>query len=232
MIRVALVDDQPLVRAGLRALLERAEDISVVGEAGDGDAGVALVADQRPDVVLMDVRMPVTDGLDATRRIVADERLRDVRVIVLTTFDTDEHIFDAIRLGAVGFLLKDIAPDELRGAVRVVAGGEALLSPSVTRRVMDAVTTPAQPVAAHRIQHLTQREREVLAEVGAGRSNAEVAAALYISPATARTYVSRLLAKLDARDRSQLVVIAYECGLVTPGRAVSTSHPQPGRRRS
>lgn len=217
MIRVVLVDDQHLVRAGLRALLERAEDITVVGEADDGDTGLALVADQLPDVVLMDIRMPGTDGLDATRRIVADERLRDVRVVVLTTFDTDEHIFEAIRRGAAGFLLKDIAPDDLRRAVRVVAGGEALLSPSVTRRVMDAVTTQAHPTAADRLEQLTQREREVLAEVALGRSNDEVAAALYISPATARTYVSRLLTKLDARDRSQLVVIAYESGLVTPG---------------
>ncbi len=217
MIRVVLVDDQPLVRAGLRALLERAEDITVVGEADDGDAGLALVTDEVPDVALMDIRMPGTDGLDVTRRIVADARLRDVRVIVLTTFDTDEHIFEAIRIGAAGFLLKDIAPDELRRAVRVVAGGEALLSPSVTRRVMDAAGTRAQPTSAHRLERLTQREREVLAEVALGRSNDEVAAALYISPATARTYVSRLLTKLDARDRSQLVVIAYESGLVTPG---------------
>ncbi|MGH3979751.1 MAG: response regulator transcription factor [Pseudonocardiaceae bacterium] len=217
MIRVVLVDDQHLVRAGLRALLDRADDITVVGEADDGETGLALVRAERPDVVLMDIRMPGTNGLAATRGIVTDERLRDVRVVVLTTFDTDEHIFEAIRIGAAGFLLKDIAPDDLREAVRVVARGDALLSPAVTRRVMDAVTTAARPAAAHRLDHLTQREREVLAEVAAGRSNDEVAAALFISPATARTYVSRLLTKLDARDRSQLVVIGYETGLVRPG---------------
>lgn len=217
MIRVALVDDQHLVRAGLRALLERAEDIAVVGEAGDGDAGFALAVAERPDLVLMDIRMPGADGLAATRRIVADERLREVKVVVLTTFDTDEHVFDAIRAGAAGFLLKDTSPDELRHAVRLVAGGEALLSPSVTRRVMTAAVSPSGPVKPERLAGLTEREREVLVAVAGGRSNDEIAAALFISPATARTYVSRLLAKLHARDRSQLVVIAYESGLVRAG---------------
>ncbi len=218
MIRVVVVDDQHLVRAGFRALLERAEDVTVVGEAGDGAAGVEVVLAERPDVVLMDVRMPGVDGLEATRRIVADPRLRGVKVIVLTTFDADEHVFAAIRLGASGFLLKDTQPDELRRAVRVVAAGEALLAPSVTRRLMQAVAASApRLVDPARLDPLTDREREVLAEVGAGRSNDEVARALYMSPATARTHVSRILAKLGARDRSQLVVIAYETGLVTPG---------------
>ena len=220
MIRVALVDDQHLVRAGLRALLERPGDITVVGEAGDGDAGVALVRAERPDVVLMDVRMPGTDGLAATRLIVADPALRDVRVIVLTTFDADEHVFEAIRLGASGFLLKDAGPDELRRAVRVVAAGEALLAPAVTRRVLRAVAaTPARSATpgGERLAQLTEREREILAEVGTGRSNDEIAEALSISPATARTHVSRVMTKLAARDRAQLVVIAYETGLVTPG---------------
>jgi DNA-binding NarL/FixJ family response regulator len=220
VIRVALVDDQHLVRAGLRALLERPGDITVVGEAGDGDAGVALVRAERPDVVLMDVRMPGTDGLAATRRIVADPALRDVRVVVLTTFDTDEHVFEAIRLGASGFLLKDAGPDELRRAVRVVAAGEALLAPAVTRRVLQAVAaTPARSAVpgGERLAQLTEREREILAEVGTGRSNDEIAEVLSISPATARTHVSRVMTKLAARDRAQLVVIAYETGLVTPG---------------
>lgn len=216
MIRVALVDDQHLVRAGLRALLERAEDITVVGEAVDGASGLALVAAHRPDVVLMDIRMPGVDGIEATRRIVADDRLRAVHVIVLTTFDADEYVFEAIRSGAAGFLLKDAGPDELRRAVRLVAGGQALLAPAVTRRVMQAAATRPSP-AGDRLAVLTGRERDILAEVGAGRSNDEIAARLFISPATARTHVSRLLTKLGARDRSQLVVLAYETGLVVPG---------------
>jgi DNA-binding NarL/FixJ family response regulator len=217
MIRVAIVDDQHLVRAGLRALLERAEDITVVGEAGDAESGVALVARERPEVVLMDIRMPGGDGIAATRRIVGDPRLREVQVVVLTTFDTDEHILDAVRAGAAGFLLKDTGPEDLREAVRIVARGEALLSPAVTRRVMRAAALGPRPRTAERLDVLTEREREVLAEVGAGRSNAEVAQRLFMSPATARTHVGRLLAKLGARDRSQLVVIAYETGLITPG---------------
>ena len=215
-LRVVLVDDQHLVRAGLRALLERAPDITVVGEAGDGASGLAVVRTERPDVVLMDVRMPGTDGLQATRRIVADPALGDVRVVMLTTFDDDEYLFEAIRAGAAGFLLKDTGPDALREAVRTVAGGDALLSPAVTRRVLAAA---AQAAAAdpQRLAGLTGRERDVLAQVGTGRSNAEIGVALHLSPDTARTYVSRLLTKLDARDRSQLVVIAYESGLVRPG---------------
>jgi DNA-binding NarL/FixJ family response regulator len=215
-VRVAVVDDQQLVRAGLRALLERAPDIEVVAEAGDGAAAVRAVRSTRPDVVLMDVRMPGTDGIEATRRILADPALPGVHVVMLTTFDDDEYLFDAIRAGAAGFLLKNTAPDALRDAVRTVAGGEALLSPAVTRRVLAAAART--PVAdPHRLAGLTGREREVLGQVGTGRSNAEIGAALHLSPETARTYVSRLLTKLGARDRAQLVVIAYETGLVRPG---------------
>ena len=215
-LRVVLVDDQHLIRAGLRALLERAPDITVVGEAGDGAMGVAVVRTERPDVVLMDIRMPGTDGLEATRRIHADPALTHVQVIMLTTFDDDEYLFEAIRLGAAGFLLKDTGPDALRDAVRTVARGDALLSPAVTRRVMAAASRHSTPDAA-RLATLTERERDVLRQVGAGQSNAEIGAALHLSPETARTYVSRLLTKLDARDRAQLVVIAYETGLVRPG---------------
>ncbi|MFG3707453.1 response regulator [Micromonospora sp. NPDC047670] len=215
-VRVVLVDDQHLIRAGLRALLERAPDITVVAEAADGAAGLSAVRARRPDVVLMDVRMPGTDGIEATRWILADPDLADVQVVMLTTFDDDEYLFDAIRAGAAGFLLKDTAPDALRAAVRTVAGGDALLSPAVTRRVLAAAAR--SPVPDHaRLAGLTERERDVLAQVGAGRSNAEIGAALHLSPDTARTYVSRLLTKLNARDRSQLVVIAYESGLVRPG---------------
>jgi DNA-binding NarL/FixJ family response regulator len=215
-VRVAVVDDQQLVRAGLRALLERAPDIEVVAEAGDGAAAVRAVRSTRPDVVLMDVRMPGTDGIEATRRILADPGLTGVHVVMLTTFDDDEYLFDAIRAGAAGFLLKNTAPDALRDAVRTVAGGEALLSPAVTRRVLAAAArTPVTD--PHRLAGLTGREREVLGQVGTGRSNAEIGAALHLSPETARTYVSRLLTKLGARDRAQLVVIAYETGLVRPG---------------
>jgi DNA-binding NarL/FixJ family response regulator len=216
VIRVALVDDQHLVRAGLRALLERADDIVVVGEAAEGAAGVELVVRERPDVVFMDIRMQGVDGLAATRRIVADPRLTGVHIVVLTTFDTDEHVFDAVRAGAAGFLLKDTAPDELRRAVRLVAAGDAMLSPAVTRRVMQSAAGRPAP-ATERLAGLTEREREVLAEVGAGRSNAEIGERLFISAATARTHVSRLLGKLGARDRAQLVVLAYETGLVVPG---------------
>lgn len=217
MIRVVLVDDQHLIRAGLRTLLERAGDIDVVGEAGEADAGVELTARLLPDVVLMDIRMPGADGLDATRRIVADPNLRETAVVVLTTFDTDDNILRAIRAGAAGFLLKDASPDELREAVRIVARGDALLSPSITRRVMRAAAEGPGPVASDRLDGLTDREREVLAEVGAGRANGEIGERLFMSAATARTHVGRLLTKLGARDRSQLVALAYETGLITPG---------------
>jgi DNA-binding NarL/FixJ family response regulator len=215
VIRVAIVDDQHLVRAGLRALLDRAGDITVVGEAADGEDAVGLVRAEQPDVVLMDIRMPGMDGIEATRLIAGDERLRQTRVIMLTTFDVDEHVFDAIRVGAAGFLLKDARPEELRQAVRVVAAGQALLSPAVTWRVMQAAAdSPVGSTEPELLTDLTEREREVLAQVAKGRSNSEIAAELHISAATARTYVSRLLTKLNARDRSQLVVIAYRSGLV------------------
>ncbi|MUN62406.1 response regulator [Kocuria sediminis] len=218
MIRVVVVDDQVLVRTGLRALAEHDGDIAVVGEAATGRTGVARVRELHPDVVLMDIRMPELDGLEATRVIVADPALHDVAVVVLTTFDEDEHIFEAIRSGAAGYLLKDISPADLRRAIRVVAGGEALLAPSVTRTVLSSIAArPAAVLDATPLDRLSEREREVLQQVGRGLSNAEIAQALFLSPATARTYVSRLLHKLGARDRAQLVVIAYETGLVAPG---------------
>lgn len=220
MISVVLVDDQELVRTGLRLLLERDPDINVVGEADDGRRGVRLVQRTRPDVVLMDIRMPEMDGIEATRQIVADTALNGTKVVVLTTFDEDEDIQEAIRAGAAGYLLKDISPEELRRAVRIVAGGEALLSPSITRRVLQQLAaSPSDSTHPELLAGLTEREREILRHVGLGESNDEIADNLSISPATARTYVSRLLAKLDARDRSQLVIIAYESGLITPGQA-------------
>ncbi|NVC22606.1 response regulator transcription factor [Kocuria salina] len=218
MISIVVVDDQELVRTGLRALAERDGDIAVVGEAATGRTGLARVRELHPDVVLMDIRMPEMDGLEATRRIVADPGLHEVRVLVLTTFDEDEHVFEAIRAGAAGYLLKDVSPDDLRRAIRVVAAGEALLSPSVTRTVLGNIAArPSTVLDEAPLQGLSPREREVLEQVGRGLSNDEIAQALFLSPATARTYVSRLLAKLGARDRSQLVVLAYETGLITPG---------------
>ncbi|WP_420111588.1 response regulator [Pseudactinotalea sp.] len=220
MIRLLIADDQELIRAGLRALLARTEDIEVVGDAADGLAAVEQVRALLPDVVLMDIRMPGIDGIEATRRIVAEPALTAVRVLVLTTFDTDDHVFDALRAGAAGFLLKDARPDELRAAVRTIADGGALLAPAVTRRVVTAAVaggaTPDpddHPTAAS----LTDRERDVLTLIGQGLDNAAIAELLVISPATARTYVSRLLAKTHSRDRAQLVVLAYESGLVRPG---------------
>jgi DNA-binding NarL/FixJ family response regulator len=218
VIRIVLVDDQELVRTGLRALAERDGDITVVGEAGTGRAGLSRVRELRPDVVLMDVRMPELDGLQATRQIVADPRLDGVRVLVLTTFDEDEHVFEAIRAGAAGYLLKDVSPTDLRQAIRTVAAGGSLLSPSVTRTVMRSLADRLRTTVDDRpLGELTEREREVLALVGRGLSNEEIARELFLSPATARTYVSRLLAKLGARDRARLVVLAYETGLVVPG---------------
>jgi DNA-binding NarL/FixJ family response regulator len=218
-IRVLLADDQPLVRAGLRALLESDDDLQVVGEAADGAEALERARAARPDVVLMDIRMPGLDGLEATRRIIVDETLAGVRVVVLTTFDLDEYVYEALRAGASGFLAKDVEPGELRHAVRVVARGDALLSPGVTRRLIaEFAARPAQqPAAATRLQVLTDREREVLALVGEGLPNDDIAAQLFMSPATVKTHVSRIMSKLAAHDRAQLVVLAYETGLVRPG---------------
>jgi DNA-binding NarL/FixJ family response regulator len=222
MIRVVLVDDQALVRGGLRALLEAEPNVEVVGEAADGEAAVATVSATKPDVVLMDIRMPGVDGLEATRRIAADPGLENVRILMLTTFEVDEYVFEALRIGASGFLLKDEEPVELLRAVRVVAGGDSLLSPSVTRRVVEAFATGPKPSAPalEGLAELTEREREIVALVGTGLSNHEIADHLVISPATARTHVSRAMLKLAARDRAQLVVFAYEAGLVAPGQGI------------
>jgi DNA-binding NarL/FixJ family response regulator len=222
MTRVVLVDDQALIRAGLRALLEAEDDLEVVGEAADGAAAVEVVTKTRPDVVLMDIRMPGVDGLEATRRIAADPALADVRVLMLTTFEVDEYVFEALRVGASGFLLKDEEPVELLRAVRVVAGGDSLLSPSVTRRVVETFASGPGPTAPppSGLEELTERELEIVALVGTGLSNQEIAGHLTISPATARTHVSRAMLKLGARDRAQVVVFAYEAGLVAPGRGV------------
>lgn len=217
MIRVVLADDQALVRAGFRALLDSEPGIEVVGEAGDGAHAVRLAHEMRPDVVLMDIRMPGMDGLEATRRIAADPGLEGVRIVVLTTFELDEYVAEALRVGAAGFLVKNTDPEELIRGVRVVAAGDGLLSPSVTRRVIEqfAVRTAA-PAPPARLAGLTEREREVVALAGLGLSNDEIAAKLVVSPATAKTHVSRAMVKLGARDRAQLVVFAYEAGLVRP----------------
>ena len=228
MIRVALAEDQALVRAGFRVLFDAEPGVEVVGVASDGREAVELARSQRPHVLLMDIRMPEVDGIEATRQIAADPALDDVRVLILTTFELDEYIVDALRAGASGFLLKDIEPVELVRAVKVVAAGEALLSPSVTRRLIGEFVnrsgTSVTPSPA--LDVLTDREREVLALVGGGLSNQEIAAELFISVATARTHVSRAMTKLHARDRAQLVVAAYESRLVTPGQPPPRS---PGR---
>ncbi|MFG2632612.1 response regulator [Streptomyces sp. NPDC048362] len=218
MIRVLLADDQSLVRAGFRALLDAQPDIEVVGEAADGEEALRLGRELGPDVVLMDIRMPLLDGLAATRRLLGEAEPNDVRVIMLTTFELDEYVFEAIRAGASGFLVKDTEPDELLRAVRAVVAGDALLSPGVTRRLIaEFAARSKEPAAADALVRLTEREREVMALVGIGLSNEEIARRLVVSPLTAKTHVSRTMVKLGARDRAQLVVLAYESGLVRPG---------------
>lgn len=220
-IRVVVADDQALVRSGFTMLLAGEADIEVVGEASNGAEAVALAARERPDVILMDVRMPVMDGLEATRIITGDETLAATRVVILTTFDLDEYVHAALRAGASGFLLKDTLPVELLNAVRVVAAGDALIAPKVTRRLIAEFARRPEPGTAHdasgMLAQLTDREREVLELVAKGQSNAEIAGALFVSHATVKTHVSRLLMKLDARDRAQLVMIAYETGVASPG---------------
>ncbi|MGP3976118.1 response regulator [Streptomyces sp. 8N114] len=218
MIRVLLADDQLLVRAGFRALLDAQPDIEVAGEAADGEEAVALVRERGPDLVLMDIRMPLVDGLAATRRITSDPELREVKVVMLTTFELDEYVFEALRSGASGFLVKDTEPDELVRAVRAVVDGDALLSPGVTRRLIEEFAARSkEPAGTEGLAALTEREREVMALVGIGLSNEEIARRLVVSPLTAKTHVSRTMVKLGARDRAQLVVLAYESGLVRPG---------------
>ena len=226
MIRVLLADDQALVRAGFRSLLGDEPDIEVVGEARDGDEAVALARSSRPDVVLMDIRMPGTDGLAATRAIVANQQLGAVRIVILTTFDLDEYIFEALRSGASGFLVKDTEPAELLRAVRVVASGDALLSPGVTRQLIAQFAARGAPPSGSKLTVLTDREREVTALVASGLSNADIADRLYLSVATVKTHVNRAMSKLGARDRAQLVVFAYESGLTQP-RWASAAHLSP-----
>ncbi|MEU7823518.1 response regulator transcription factor [Catellatospora sp. NPDC049133] len=214
-VRVLLADDQPLVRSGLRVLINETPDLTVVAEAGTGADAVRLTAQERPDVVVMDIRMPGMDGIEATRQITAGSG--PARVLMLTTFDEDEHVYGALRAGASGFLVKDMALDDILAAIRVVAAGDALIAPSVTRRLIaDFAAGPTAPRAARPDPGITDREREVLTLVGRGLSNGEIAQELFISPATAKSHVARLLTKLAARDRVQLVITAYELGLVTP----------------
>lgn len=220
MIRVVLADDQVLVRAGFRSLLDAEPDVEVVGEASDGSEAIELTRALVPDVVLMDVRMPELDGLAATRAIAEDDALSAVHVVILTTFEQDEYVFESLRAGASGFLVKDTEPADLVRAVRAVAAGDALLSPGVTRRLIEEFASHAKGVdVAPALDELTEREREVMALVAEGLSNEEIARRLFVSPATAKTHVSRAMVKLRARDRAQLVVFAYESGLVRPGWA-------------
>jgi DNA-binding NarL/FixJ family response regulator len=220
VIRVAIADDQQLIRGGFRSLLESEDDIEVVGEAGTGVEAVAMVTAQRPDVVLMDIRMPDGDGLWATEQIAADPGLADTHIVIVTTFELDEYVGQAIRAGASGFLVKDTEPVELIRAVRVVAGGDALLSPGVTKRLLERIAGDLREAPnTARLDVLTDREREVLGLVGLGLTNEEIGRSLFLSPLTAKTHVSRIMSKLAARDRVQLVVVAYETGLVVPGRS-------------
>ena len=218
-IRVAVADDQPLVLEGFTTIVGRAPDLDLVAQATDGDEAVRLAREHRPDVFLMDVRMPVVDGIEATRRITADPDTAGVRVLILTTFDLDEYVFSALRAGASGFLLKDVGPEALLEGVRVVAAGDALLAPRITRRLIEHYSRRPEgmPLDDRALAVLTDREREVLALVGRGLSNKEIAERLYMSPATAKTHVVRTMSKLHAGDRARLVVIAYETGLVSPG---------------
>jgi DNA-binding NarL/FixJ family response regulator len=217
-IRVLIVDDQALVRGGFHVLIDAAPDMAVIGEAGNGVAAVALTREHRPDVVLMDVRMPEMDGIEASRQITGSSDITNSRILMLTTFDLDEYVFAALRAGASGFLLKDTSPEELLNAIRVIAAGEALLAPSVTRHLIEEFARhPEHKPPSAALDVITEREQEVLVEIARGLSNTEIAAALHMSPATAKTHVSRLLAKLNSRDRAQLVIVAYETGLVTPG---------------
>ena len=218
-VRVAVADDQPLVREGFATIVSRAPDLTLVAQAADGEEAVQVARQHQPDVFLMDVRMPGVDGIEATRRITAEPATSDVKVLILTTFDLDEYVFSALRAGASGFLLKDVGPEALLDGVRVVAAGEALLAPPVTRRLIERFSRRPEgvPLDDRELARLTDREREVLALAGRGLSNREIAEQLYMSPATAKTHVARAMSKLGARDRAQLVVIAYETGLVTPG---------------
>jgi DNA-binding NarL/FixJ family response regulator len=221
MIRVLLADDQALIRAGFRVLLDSAEDIEVVGEAENGAQAVTIARDRLADVVLMDIRMPTVDGLEATRRMAADENLAGVKVLILTTFESDEYVYEALQAGASGFLVKDTEPEELLRAIRVVARGDALLSPGITRRLIADIAArgPSRPSTHPLLSELTDREREVMTLVAHGLSNDEIAGQLFLSPLTVKTHVGRAMLKLGARDRAQLVVIAYQSGLVASGES-------------
>ena len=217
MIRVLLVDDQPLIRSGFRALLDLEDDIEVVAEAADGKEGLELAREHLPDIALIDIQMPVIDGIEATRRIAADPALAQVHVVILTNYGLDEYVFDALRAGAAGFLVKDIVPDDFLHAVRVAARGDALLAPSITRKLIDRyVSQPLDTGAERGLEELTSREREAVALVARGLSNDQIADRMVISPMTVKTHINRAMAKLHARDRAQLVVLAYESGLVAP----------------